>query len=341
MKALILAAGKGTRLLPLTDNIPKPLIPLCNLPTLLFVVDKIFKSGIKDIGLVISPVHKEYFYEFMKQYSLMDSIELIFQNEPLGVAHAVKEAKGYINQEDFLLYLGDNLIQDDLGPYRKEFQQGSTDALLLLKEIEDPSKFGVAQLGPNGKLIGIEEKPIKPKSNLAVTGLYFFKNKIFNEIEKIKFSERGELEITDAISSLMTKKNIVGRKLYGWWIDTGSREQILEANSFIMDQIFSGKFTNLYENYEFTDRILLGENSNIENVKTEGHAIIGHNSNIYSTRLSNGVTIGDKNIIKDSSVFNSIILDGNNYNNCEIINSIIDSGIQEGVNNRIIDIIET
>ena len=144
MKAIILAAGKGTRMRPLTNQIPKPLIPICNFPTLIFVINKILYSGIDNIGLVISPHDKEKFAEFINKFNLDKKVNIIIQETPLGVAHAVKTARNFIKNEDFLLYLGDNLIQDELEIYKNKFQNDSPDALLLLKEVDDPKMFGVA-----------------------------------------------------------------------------------------------------------------------------------------------------------------------------------------------------
>lgn len=341
MKAIILAAGKGTRMRPLTNKIPKPLIPICNLPTLIFVIEKILKSGINNIGLVISPDDQEYFKVFIEEFNLQNSLNLILQKEPLGVAHAVKQAKSFIKDDDFLLYLGDNLIKDNLKIFKEKFENDSVNALLLLKEIDDPKMFGVAEIDSQGKLIGIEEKPLEPKSNLAVSGLYFFKNIILDEIETIEFSERGELEITDAIISLMNKGNINGVKLKGWWIDTGSREQVLEANSLVMTEIFNGQYLDLYTDYDMRDKVLIGLNSNIKNVNINGQVIIGHNTNLISTNIHKNVSISNNSIIKNSIISNSIILEGNHCDNFEIINSLVGSKYKKDVNNKIKDIIDS
>ena len=340
MKAIILAAGKGTRMRPLTNQIPKPLIPICNFPTLIFVINKILYSGIDNIGLVISPHDKEKFVEFINKFNLDKKVNIIIQETPLGVAHAVKTARNFIKNEDFLLYLGDNLIQDELEIYKNKFQNDSPDALLLLKEIEDPKMFGVAELNSNNELIGIEEKPSKPKSNLAVTGIYFFKNKILKEINQISFSERGELEITDAIDNLVGNGFVKGFKLQGWWIDTGNRKQILEANSFIMKEIINGSYSNLYENYERKDNYLIGVNSKLNNVKVNGYAVIGNDVILNSTNLNNNVSVSSNSNISNSLISNSIILEQNYCENFEIINSLIGTKYKKGVNKKIKDIID-
>ncbi|MFL2641980.1 MAG: sugar phosphate nucleotidyltransferase [Dehalococcoidia bacterium] len=340
MKAIILAAGKGTRMRPLTNQIPKPLIPICNFPTLIFVINKILYSGIDNIGLVISPHDKEKFAEFINKFNLDKKVNIIIQETPLGVAHAVKTARNFIKNEDFLLYLGDNLIQDELEIYKNKFQNDSPDALLLLKEIDDPKMFGVAELNSNNELIGIEEKPSKPKSNLAVTGIYFFKNKILKEINQISFSERGELEITDAIDNLVGNGFVKGFKLQGWWIDTGNRKQILEANSFIMKEIINGSYSNLYENYERKDNYLIGVNSKLNNVKVNGYAVIGNDVILNSTNLNNNVSVSSNSNISNSLISNSIILEQNYCENFEIINSLIGTKYKKGVNKKIKDIID-
>ena len=171
MKAIILAAGKGTRMRPLTNQIPKPLIPICNLPTLIFVIDKILNTGIESIGLVISPDDLDKFEEFIKKFNLQKKVSTIIQETPLGVAHAVKTAKNFIQNEDFLLYLGDNLIQDELEIFKNKFQNDPSDALLLLKEIDDPKMFGVAELNSDNQILGIEVTYVDPAGPSGDTGL--------------------------------------------------------------------------------------------------------------------------------------------------------------------------
>ena len=340
MKAIILAAGKGTRMLPLTNQIPKPLIPICNLPTLIFVIEKILDSGINKIGLVISPNSKETFNQFIRNYNLEKNINIIIQEKPLGVAHAVKTAKDFIKNDDFLLYLGDNLIKENLNIFKKKFKDSSSDALLILKEINDPKMFGVAQLNNNNEIVGIEEKPNNPKSNLAVTGIYFFKNKILNEIDKISFSERGELEITAAIDNLVKNGLVIGHKLEEWWIDTGGKNQILEANSLILEEIINGGYSKLYKNYERNDNFMIGLNVKTQNVKVNGYAIIGHDSTLISTNLDNNVAISNNSYIRDSVVSNSIILEKNYCKNFEITNSLVGTKYKKDVNKKIKDIID-
>tara|TARA_B100000579_G_scaffold437994_2_gene470658 strand:- start:2603 stop:3628 length:1026 start_codon:yes stop_codon:yes gene_type:complete len=340
MKAIILAAGKGSRMRPITNQIPKPLIPICNLPTLVFVVEKILNSGIKDIGLVVSPENEDEFKKFINDFNLNKIVSIIIQESPLGVAHAVKIAKDFIRNEDFLLYLGDNIIQEELKFFKNNFQEDSPDALLLLKEITDPKMFGVAEVNSKNELIGIEEKPDNPRSNLAVSGIYFFKNKILKEIDNIDFSERGELEITAALQNLVKNGYVKGLKLKGWWVDTGERNQTLEANSLILEEIINGKYSKFYEKYQRKGNCIVGVNSKLENVEVKGNAIIGHNVTLYSTKLNKNVAISNNLKIENSIITNSIILDQNSFKNFEVTNSLIGSKYKNGVNKKIKDIID-
>ena len=195
-------------------------------------------------------------------------------------------------------------------------------------------------MNDNNEIVGIEEKPNNPKSNLAVTGIYFFKNKILNEIDKISFSERGELEITDAIDNLVKNGLVIGHKLEEWWIDTGGKNQILEANSLIMEEIINGGYSKLYKNYERNDNLMIGLNVKTQNVKVNGYAIIGHDSTLISTNLDNNVAISNNSYICDSVISNSIILEKNYCKNFEITNSLVGTKYKKDVNKKIKDIID-
>jgi glucose-1-phosphate thymidylyltransferase len=195
LKALILSGGKGTRLRPLTFTIAKQLIPLANKPVLGYVLDQVIQTEISHIGVIIAPETGNYVKKYIKIRSDMNSkvISYILQ-EPLGLAHAVKMAKSFLGQEDFIMCLGDNLQGQDLSTYLKLFKKGNMDALILLKSVNDPTKFGVATLDEKNNIIELVEKPKNPKSNLAIVGTYIFSNKIFEAIDQIDPSCSLELE---------------------------------------------------------------------------------------------------------------------------------------------------
>ena len=237
MKALILCAGKGTRLKPLTNPIPKQLLPVANQPILFYVLDQLREGAITDIGIVISPETGSCIKEAVGDGSKWKAhMSYILQPEPLGLAHAVKMAQGFLGNSPFLLFLGDNLIEGSLRSFIEQFNAFSPEALILLKEVVDPSRFGVAEVDSSGKVLNLVEKPTEPKSNLALAGVYLFTPEIHQAIAHLKPSWRGELEITDAIQKLVEAgKDVRSHILTGRWFDIGNKEDLLEANQVMLD----------------------------------------------------------------------------------------------------------
>jgi glucose-1-phosphate thymidylyltransferase len=309
MKAIVLCAGKGTRLRPLTHTTAKHLIPVANKPVLFYSLETIKHAGITDVALIVSPHNRDIFKDAIGNgESFGMRIEYVVQEEPKGLAHAVWVAKDFLNGDDFLMYLGDNLIMEDLKPFVEDFKKSNVDASILLTPVDDPRRFGVAVV-KNGEVVKVIEKPKEPPSNLAIVGVYMFKPVIFEGIENIKPSWRGELEITDAIEYLIEHGyRVKAHVIYGWWKDTGKPDDLLAANRKILEGL---KTTSI--------RGEVDERSTIQ-----GNVEIGEGSVIVNSVLRGPVVIGKGSIIKNSyigpytSVGNKVSIDG-----CEVENSIV------------------
>lgn len=235
MKGLIVCAGKGTRLRPFTLTRPKTLLPVANKPILFYAIEKLANEGIHDIGIVIHPSQEEMICAAAGNGERFGvSLTYLYQQEPRGIADAVAAAENYIGQDDFILLLGDNLIKEPLKTLIDQLEDSA--ACILLTQVENPQQYGVAEIKEN-RIIGLEEKPRFPKSNLAVVGSYAFKAGIFDYIRAITPSDRGELEITDAIERLINSGEKVAYAItFLHCSDVGTADRWLAANHWMMDE---------------------------------------------------------------------------------------------------------
>lgn len=318
LKALILAGGRGTRLRPLTYAMAKQLVPVANKPILHYALDGLYRAGVRDFGIIISPETGESIKTSVADWQPPDAeITFIVQDEPAGLAHAVKTAKNYLGDDDFIMYLGDNLINADLAALIREFREKDCDASILLTEVDNPSSFGVAELDKNGNAVRLVEKPKDPQSNLALIGVYLFNHRVFEAIGKIKPSWRGELEITDAIQQLIDDSARVTSRIHtGWWLDTGKKDDLLAANRTVLGEYAVRDIAGEVDAESIVEKeVSLGTGSRVINSEIVGPVAIGDNCRIENATIGPFTSIGHGCVIANTNIENSVILE-----QCEISN---------------------
>ncbi|MBM7553323.1 glucose-1-phosphate thymidylyltransferase [Thalassobacillus pellis] len=312
MKGLILTAGNGTRLRPLSQTKPKPLLPVANRPVISYGIEQLSNLGIQDIGLVIKPQQEELFRKSLHAYTNKNvRIHYIYQQEPKGIAHAVAQAEDFIGSDPMVLLLGDNLIDEPLDLIQESFQKESTHGTVMVTEVSKPEDYGIAKIKDN-KIIELEEKPKEPKSNLAVIGAYMFQPTIFKAIHAISPSARGEYEITDAIQWMIDQGYTINHvKTTKPTFDVGTIDRWLEANQWML------KHYSRTTDDDFIDS------------KTDGSVIIppvdiGENCTIDNSVIGPYVSIESDAIVKNCVLKNSILLKGSHLENIpyEITDSI-------------------
>ena len=311
MKGIILHGGAGTRLRPLTFSGPKQLIPVANKPVSRYVLEDLRDAGVEDIAIVLG----ETYPEFVKEYygdGLRFGVKItyIYQGKPLGIAHAVGLCKDFVEEDRFVVYLGDNLLQYGIRNYREEFERGDYDAYILFKEVDDPTRFGVAKFDERGKLVGLVEKPKVPPSKYALVGVYFFKPVVFEIIKELKPSWRGELEMTDALQIMLERSYKVGYSLVeGWWLDTGKKDDILYANALILDERAKRDIRGEIVNSRVDGRVVVGRGTKVVNSVIRGPTVIGENCLIQDSFIGPYTSVGDGAQIINSSIEYSVVLE--------------------------------
>lgn len=233
LKGVILAAGKGTRLYPVTHHVPKPILPLANRPTLRFAFDRLREIGVLDIGIVVGEFGPQIRDSLGDGSAYGTRLSYITQHHPHGLAHAVGFAKDFVDGQPFVLYLGDAIYSTGFEAHARRFRESGCANLNIVKPVDDPKRFGVANVDGE-RIVKLVEKPAVPESNLAMAGLYFFGPQIWSVLPDLKPSARGEYEITDAIQMLIDRGETSLAGLYeGTWFDTGTLDSFLETSEFL------------------------------------------------------------------------------------------------------------
>ncbi len=314
MKGIILHGGHGTRLRPLTHTGPKQLLPIANKAMSQYALEDLKTAGVTEIGIIIGDVYPEKVKEYYgtgEKFGV--KITYIYQDKPKGISHAIRLCKDFIGDDKFIVYLGDNVLRKNLIDYTKKFESSDFDAMILLCEVDDPQRFGIAELDSDnsGMIKKIMEKPKDPPSNLAVIGIYFLTPKIFDIIDNLKPSWRGELEITDALDMLLHDgNNISFDTVTGWWKDTGTPEDIIHANKLVLDSIGTENQFLIDDDSQIKDNVVIGKDTEISRDSfVTGPVIIGKNCKIGpSVRIGPYVSVGDNCIITKCDIEESIVM---------------------------------
>lgn len=316
MKALILAGGTGSRLRPITYSMAKQLVPVANKPVIEYGIEAIANAGVIDFGIIVGDTGAAVEAAVGDGSRWGIKISYIPQSAPLGLAHAVSTAREFLKDDDFVMYLGDNLIKSSVANLVKEFGQHRPAATILLTPVPNPSDFGVAELDQH-RVVRLEEKPKDPKSNLALVGVYLFDRRIHDVIADLKPSARGEYEITDAIQGLIDRKlEVRSHIVEGWWKDTGTVDAMLEANRLILEDTEPKNEGAADANSRIEGRVRIGQGSTLENSVVRGPAVIGENCRITDSFVGPFTAIADGTRIRSTEIENSIVM-----GDCELTNA--------------------
>ncbi len=310
MKALVLAGGSGTRLRPITFTRAKQLVPVANKPILFYGLEAIAAAGIREVGVVVGDTAPEVMAAVGDGAAWGIEVTYIPQDKPRGLAHAVVIAEEYMGGEPFVMYLGDNLIKDGITGLVREFDVSeASDAHILLAHVPNPTAFGVAEVD-DGKVVRLVEKPAEPKSDLALVGVYLFRPAIFEAVNSIEPSARGELEITDAIQWLVDHGRVVTpHVIEGWWKDTGKLDDLLEANRILLEDITTEIEGEIEDGVRIEGRVRIGRGSVIEgSSRLRGPICIGEDVRVVDSYIGPFTSLADGVQVLGSEIEHSIML---------------------------------
>lgn len=309
MKALVLSGGAGTRLRPITHTSAKQLLPVANKPVLFYGLEAIRDAGITDVGLVVGDTAEAIKDAVGDGTAFGLSTTYIRQTAPLGLAHAVLVSRDYLGDDNFVMYLGDNFIVGGITPLVEEFRSQRPDAQIMLTAVPDPREFGVAELDDTGQVIGLEEKPQQPKSNLALVGVYIFSPSVHEAVRNLKPSWRGELEITEAIQWLIDHgKAVRSSVISGYWKDTGNVADMLEVNRMVLETTPPRCDGTVDGGCEIIGRVCIERGAQVSGSRIVGPVIIGAGSKVTGSYCGPFTAVAEDCTIDDSEIEYSILL---------------------------------
>jgi glucose-1-phosphate thymidylyltransferase len=309
LKGLVLSGGKGSRLRPFTYTGAKQLVPIANKPILFYALEQLVECGIHDIGVVVGETGDQVRAAVGDGSRFGARVTYIQQEAPLGIAHGIKIARPFLRDDPFVVFLGDNFIMGGVVPYVECFRRGSRECQVLLKRVPNPSEFGIAQF-EDGRLARVVEKPSQPPSDLAVIGIYMFEPPVFEAVEAIRPSARGELEITDTIQYLIDHGHGVHAEVVdGYWIDTGKMDDLLDANRAILETLTPRSAGSVDAASSLEGAVVLEEGCRVEGSVIEGPAIIGERTHIINSRVGPFTSVYHDTLVRDSHLEGSVVLE--------------------------------
>ncbi|WP_228977252.1 glucose-1-phosphate thymidylyltransferase [Streptomyces sp. DH12] len=312
MKALVLSGGAGTRLRPITHTSAKQLVPVANKPVLFYGLESIAAAGVREVGIIVGDTTEREIRAAVGDGSRFGlDVTYIPQHAPLGLAHAVLIARDFLGEDDFVMYLGDNFVVGGITDLVEEFRARRPDAQILLTKVADPRAFGVAELDADGRVARLEEKPVDPRSDLALVGVYLFSPAVHEAVRAIKPSARGELEITDALQWLIDERRTVKSTIVsGYWKDTGNVADMLEVNRSVLELLTPLNEGSVDTATEIIGRVQIGPGATVRGSRIVGPVVIGAGTVVENSYIGPSTSIAEDCRVTDSEIEYSIVLSG-------------------------------
>jgi len=339
VKGLILAGGAGTRLRPITHTSAKQLVPVANKPILFYGIEEMARAGIREIGIIVGDTRAEIMAAVGDGSQWGVAVTYLPQDAPLGLAHCVLIAREFLGDDDFVMYLGDNLLQQGLGEFVERFEavrahEGDTApcAQILLAHVDDPRQFGVAEIDGAGDVVRLVEKPADPPSDLALVGVYLFDTRIHEAVRAIAPSPRGELEITDAIQWLLDNGFRVRKEiLEGWWLDTGKKDPLLESNRLLLEGIDARIDGSVDDASNIEGRVVIEAGARVVNSRIRGPVIVGAGTFVEHSYIGPFTSVANDCTIVDSELDHSVVLERSTITGiARITDSLIGRDVEVG-----------